>query len=171
MVTEFYIKTNASQILRGMYFIATTITSIYCFMDERQPAKPAHVRHDEKVLPVMEENLRLGVGKVETGKLRAKKTVTEEDLIVSGPVLQDELDIERIPLNQYIEEAPPSVRYEGDTMVIPVIEEEVVVQTRLKLVEEVRITRRQRERTAEEPVTIRREEVVIERDGKPVKNQ
>ena len=114
----------------------------------------------------MEENLRLGVSKIETGKLRAKKKVHDEDLIVSGPVLQDELTIERIPLNQYIDEAPPSVRYEGDTMVIPVIEEEVVVQTRLKLVEEVRITRRQREKMAEEPITIRREEVLIERDGK-----
>ncbi len=136
-------------------------------MDERPPAGESRkVHQEEKTLPVMEENLRLGVSKIETGKLRAKKKVHEEDLIVSGPVLQDELTIERIPLNQYIDEAPPSVRYEGDTMVIPVIEEEVVVQTRLKLVEEVRITRRQREKMAEEPITIRREEVLIERDGK-----
>jgi uncharacterized protein (TIGR02271 family) len=137
-------------------------------MEERSPSGRRKLQSVEKTLPVMEENLKVGVTKVETGKLTAKKKVTEEDLIVSGPVLQDELNIERIPLNQYIDVAPPSVRYEGDTMVIPVIEEEVVVQTRLKLVEEVRITRRQRERMAEEPVTIRREEVVVARDGKPV---
>lgn len=141
-------------------------------MDERMPAgdSPRKVMQEEKTLPVLEENLRLGVGKVETGKLRATKKVHEEDLIVSGPVLQDELSIERIPLNQYIDEAPPSVRYEGETMVIPVIEEEVVVQTRLKLVEEVRITRRQREKMAEETVTVRREEVIVERDGGPTKD-
>jgi uncharacterized protein (TIGR02271 family) len=142
-------------------------------MEKRRPVENSErdVRHEEKTLPVMEENLRLGVGKIEKGKLTAKKKITEEDLIVSGPVLQDELSIERIPLNQYIDEAPPSVRYEGETMVIPVIEEEVVVQTRLRLVEEVRITRRQRERIAEEPVTIRREEVIIQRDGKPVEKK
>ena len=137
-------------------------------MDERSPSGNRTLQSEEKTLPVMEENVRLSVAKVETGKLTAKKKVTEEDLIVSGPVLQDELNIERIPLNHYIDVAPPSVRYEGYTMISPVIEEEVVVQTRLKLVEEVRITRRQREHMAEEPITIRREEVVVVRDGKPV---
>lgn len=119
-----------------------------------------------ETIPVMEENLRLGVERIETGRIRATKKVHEEDLIVSGPALSDEFKIERIPLNQYIDKSPPSVRYEGDTMVIPVIEEEVVVQTRLKLVEEVRITRRQVERMVEKPITIRKEEVVIHRDGK-----
>lgn len=128
-------------------------------------------RQKEKILPVMEENLQVGVEKVQTGKVRATKKVHEENLIVSGPVLHDELNIERIPLNQYIDEAPPSVRYEGDTMVIPVIEEEVVVQTRLKLVEEVRITRRHREETVEKPVTVRREEVIVERDGDQEKDR
>ena len=113
-------------------------------------------------VPVLDENLHVGVSKVETGRVRASKKVHEEDLIVSGPVTNDELSIERIPLNTYVD-APPQVRYEGDTMVIPVVEEEVVVQTRLKLVEEVRITRRQVERTVERPVTLRKEEVVIER--------
>lgn len=113
-------------------------------------------------VPVLDENLHVGIRKVETGRLRASKKVHEEDLIVSGPVTNDELSIERIPLNTYIDTAP-QVRYEGDTMIIPVVEEEVVVQTRLKLVEEVRITRRQVERTVERPVTLRKEEIVVER--------
>lgn len=151
-----------------MYFISRGKRKTQ-HMDEEMSAEDSvrKVRQEHRTLPVLEENLRLGVSKVETGKLRATKKVHEEDLIVSGPVLQDELNIERIPLNKYIDEAPPSVRYEGETMVIPVIEEEVVVQTRLKLVEEVRITRRQREKMSEEPITIRREEVIVERDGRP----
>ena len=113
-------------------------------------------------VPVLEENLHVGVAKVETGRVHASKKVHEEDLIVSGPVTNDELSIERVPMNTYIDFAP-QIRHEGDTMIIPVVEEEVVVQTRLKLVEEVRITRRQVERTVERPVTLRKEEVVIER--------
>jgi len=118
-----------------------------------------------KAIPVMEENLRLGIKQVETGKVRAIKKVHEEDLIVTGPVVNDEIQIERIPLNQYVEVAPPPVRYEGETMIIPVVEEEVVVQTRLKIVEEVRITRKKVETTVEKPITLRREEVVVKRSA------
>ena len=115
-------------------------------------------------IPVIEENLRVGVKSIETGKVRAIKKVHEEDLIVSGPVFNDELQIERVPLNTYVDTPPPSVRYEGDVMIISVVEEEVVVHTRLRLVEEVRITKRQVEKTIEEPVTLRREEVIVERE-------
>jgi uncharacterized protein (TIGR02271 family) len=118
-----------------------------------------------KAIPVMEENLRLGITQVETGKVRAIKKVHEEDLIVTGPVVNDEIQIERIPLNQYVEVAPPPVRYEGETMIIPVVEEEVVVQTRLKIVEEVRITRRKVQSTLEKPITLRKEEVVVKRSA------
>jgi len=113
-------------------------------------------------IPVLNEDLKVGLAKVETGRVRASKKVHEEDLIVSGPLTNDELSIERVPLNTYVEVAP-EVRYEGDTMIIPVLEEEVVVQTRLKLVEEVRITRRQVERNVEHPLTPRKEEIVIDR--------
>jgi uncharacterized protein (TIGR02271 family) len=118
-----------------------------------------------KAIPAMEENLRLGIKQVQTGKVRAIKKVHEEDLIVTGPVVNDEIQIERIPLNQYVEVAPPPVRYEGETMIIPVVEEEVVVQTRLKIVEEVRITRKKVETTVEKPITLRREEVVVKRSA------
>ena len=115
-------------------------------------------------LPVLEEHLQVSVRKEETGKVRAIKKVHEEDLIVSGPVVNESVQIERVPLNQYIDMAP-QVRYEGETTIIPVVREEVVVQTRLVLVEEVRITRRQTEETVEKPVTLRKEEVIIERSG------
>jgi len=113
-------------------------------------------------VPVLEENLKLGIRKEEIGKVRAVKKVHEEDLIVSGPVVNDDVQVERVPLNRYVEKAP-RIRHEGDTMIIPVVREEVVVSTRLVLVEEVRITRRQVKETIEKPITIRKEEVIIER--------
>lgn len=133
--------------------------------DERNNPDAGKNPPGEKRIPVMQEDLHVGVRKVNTGTLRAIKMVHEEDLIVSGPVVSDELQIERVTLNQYIDESPPAIRHEGDTMIIPVVEEEVVVTTRLKLVEEVRITRRAVERTIERPVTLRTEEVVVKRSG------
>lgn len=114
-------------------------------------------------IPVMEESLQLNIRKEETGRLRATKQVHEEPLIVSGPVLDESVKVERVTLNQYIDEAPLPVRHEGDTMIIPVVKEELVVSTRLILVEEIRITRHQVESTVEKPITLRKEEVTISR--------
>jgi hypothetical protein len=63
-------------------------------------------------------------------------------VLVEEPSIQEEVQIERVPGNQLVDE-PVAVRCEGDTMIIPVIEEVVVVETRLQLKEEVRVTKRQ----------------------------
>jgi uncharacterized protein (TIGR02271 family) len=115
-----------------------------------------------KSLPVLEEQLQVGIRIEETGKVRVIKKVHEENIIVSTPVYNEDLHIERVPLNQYVD-APPQIRHEGDTMIIPVMKEEVILQTRLVLVEEVRITKHRTERTVEKPVTLRKEEIVIEK--------
>ena len=124
--------------------------------------RPINDQPDQARVPVVEEKLQVGVRKEEIGRVRAVKKVEEEDLIVSGPVYTDEVEVERVPLNQYVD-AAPQVRHEGSTMIIPVVKEEVVIQTRLVLVEEVRITRKQVEHNMEKPITLRKEEVVIER--------
>ncbi|MEO5727367.1 MAG: DUF2382 domain-containing protein, partial [Byssovorax sp.] len=61
-------------------------------------------------------------------------------------------------------------RIEGDTTVIPLFEEQLVLQKRLLLREEVRVTRRRTERRDAQVVTVRREEVIVERaDGESEK--
>src|SRR5665811_418575 len=52
-----------------------------------------------------------------------------------------EVDMERVAMDQMVEQVPEA-RYEGDVLIVPVIEEVIVVEKRLKLVEEVRITTR-----------------------------
>lgn len=119
---------------------------------------------DEKNVPVIEEHVQVDIRKEETGIVRALKKVHAEDFIVSAEASEKDVHIERVPLNKYVNE-PPGIRHEGDTMIIPVVKEEVIVQTRLVLVEEVRITHKEVIRTVEKPVTLRREEIVIERSG------
>ena len=115
-------------------------------------------------VPVLEEVAHIEIKKIETGKVRAIKHVHEENVLLSSTVSDEELIVERIPVNEYVDVAPQA-RHEGDTMIIPVVKEEVIVQTRLMLVEEVRITRRREERTVQTPVTLRTEEVIIERSS------
>src|SRR4028118_116704 len=78
---------------------------------------------DSTVIPVIEEQLQVGKKVVETGSVRINKIVREEEVNVETPVVVEKLDIERIPINQYVESAPPAVRYEGDVMIVPILEE------------------------------------------------
>ena len=55
------------------------------------------------------------------------------------------------------------MRSEEDTLVIPLLEEVLVVEKRLLLKEEVRITKRRMETHRPQRVTLRREEAVVER--------
>ena len=56
-----------------------------------------------------------------------------------------------------------AVRHDGDTMIVPVYEEVLVVRKRLMLKEELHITRRKREVSRPQTVSVRREEVEVER--------
>jgi uncharacterized protein (TIGR02271 family) len=93
------------------------------------------------VLPVIEAALEVHTSPVETGRVRIRKMVHAREEIVDSPLLRDEMVIERVSINRVIE-APISARSEEDTVVIPLLEEVLVVEKRLLLKEEVRITTR-----------------------------
>lgn len=136
-----------------------------------QELNAAHTpRHAENVLtvPVIEETLHIEKRQVETGRTRIVKTIREREEILDAPLMREEVMVERVPINQVWEGAPPSVRYEGETLVLPLLEEVLVIEKRLMLKEEVHIRRRQT--TAQEPqrVTLRSEEVTVERVEPPV---
>jgi len=56
-----------------------------------------------------------------------------------------------------------ATRYEGDTMIVPLYEEVVAVEQRLRITEELHITRRQVPFREPQRVTLRSEEVELER--------
>jgi uncharacterized protein (TIGR02271 family) len=114
------------------------------------------------VAPVIEETLDVHTTSVETGRVRLRKVVHEREETVDPPLLHEEVVVERVPINRIIE-GPVSVRSEGDTLIIPLVEEVLVVEKRLLLKEEVRITKRRVETHAPQRVTLRREEAVVER--------
>ena len=74
------------------------------------------------VLPVIEEQLDVQTRPVETGRVRLRKIVEEREELVDPPLLRDEVLVERVPINRVVE-GPVSVRTEGDTVVIPLLEE------------------------------------------------
>jgi uncharacterized protein (TIGR02271 family) len=119
-------------------------------------------REPPLVLPVLAEALDVRTRPVETGRVRIHKTVQAREVLVDEPLLREEVIIERVPVNRVVE-GPIPVRYEGDTMIVSVLEEVLVVEMRLLLTEELRITRQRTETHQPVPVTLRREDITIER--------
>jgi len=114
-----------------------------------------------RVLPVIVEELDVQKRSRETGRVRITKRVHRE-VLIDEPVLRDEVVIEHVPINRFVE-GPVSMRSEGDTLIIPLLEEVLVVEKRLLLKEELHLTKRRVETHQSQRVTLRREEAVIER--------
>jgi uncharacterized protein (TIGR02271 family) len=114
------------------------------------------------VIPVIEEEAFLDKRVVETGRVRISKRVSEREELIDEPLFREEVTVERVPINQYVDQ-PPQVRHEGDVMIIPVIQEQLVMQKRLVLVEELRVRKQVVETHQPQSVTLRREEIDVRR--------
>ena len=108
------------------------------------------------VVPVVREEAILERELKETAVVHIEKRVEEREEVVNATATINEADIERIQINEFVEQAP-GIRYEGDTMVIPLMEEVLVVEKRLLLREEIRITQISREEPRQEKVVLRSE--------------
>ena len=120
-------------------------------------------RQASVIIPVIEEQVIIDKKIIDKAKIIVSKSVSENEESVTVPVEHDEVRVERIPINKYIQEMPQALRYEGDTMVIPVLQEVVVTEKRLLLVEEVRITKMKVQTEETKHVTLRKEDVNVTR--------
>lgn len=119
---------------------------------------------EETVIPVVAEEVEVGKRTVERGRVRVRKGVETREEEVAIPLVREEVEVERVPINRPVD-APPQPRREGDVWIVPVLEEVLVVEKRLMLKEELRITRRRVEGTARERVTLRTETATVVRVG------
>ncbi|MBA2350793.1 MAG: YsnF/AvaK domain-containing protein [Burkholderiales bacterium] len=119
---------------------------------------------NQTVIPVVREELVVSKRVVETGQgIRVTKTVSEREEIVDELLARDDVVFERVSLNQVVAATEiPDVRYEGETMIVPILEEILVVEKRTILKEELRISRRHYEVREPQRVVLRSEEVSIE---------
>ncbi|HEX7634291.1 MAG TPA: YsnF/AvaK domain-containing protein [Noviherbaspirillum sp.] len=113
--------------------------------------------------PVMKEEMQVSKRVVDTGRgVRIRKTVSEREQTWDEALFREELEVEHVPIDQVVAQAP-SMRYEGDTLVLPVLEEVLVVQKQLRLKEEVRVTRRRHQVRQPQSILLRSEQITAER--------
>jgi uncharacterized protein (TIGR02271 family) len=116
----------------------------------------------ETVVPVVQEELDVSKRVVESGRIRVNKKVETTESIVDEPLLHQGFDIQKTAVNRIIEDVPEP-HYEGNTLVLPILEEVLVVEKRLILREEVRITPKREEVRDPQTHSLRREHVEVER--------
>ena len=114
-------------------------------------------------IPLVEERVAVSRKEVETGRLRVRISVDEREEKVAADLVRDEVEIRRVPKNEALSELP-GVRTDGDTTIIPVIEEQLVVEKRLVLVEEIHVVRKTETERRDVPVRLRSEQADIERE-------
>jgi uncharacterized protein (TIGR02271 family) len=118
------------------------------------------------VIPVVEERIQVEGRKFETATVKIHKRVEEQTEMVDPPLQSQEVEIDRVAVNRIVDEAIP-VRFEGDTTIIPLLEEVLVVEKRLLLREEVHIRKVHKEVHTPQEVLLRKETVEIERVPQP----
>lgn len=119
---------------------------------------------DELRVPLVEETVSIQRREVETDRVRVRTVVDAEDVLVEEQLRVGQLDVARVRVEREVAEAPEPYR-EGDTLVIPIVEERLVIEKRLFVVEELRVTGTSREEAVQIPVSLRRTRAVVEREG------
>jgi stress response protein YsnF len=75
--------------------------------------------------------------------------------------MKERVNVDRIEINRFVD-GPVPVRYEGDVMIVPVLEEVLVIEKRLMLKEELRVSKYAHEVHEPQEVTVRVEEARVE---------
>ena len=114
-----------------------------------------------ETIPLLAETVRIDTRDVETGRVVVHTTVTERDEEVEAMLTRRDLDVTRVKIDQVVT-TPPVTRQEGDVLIIPVLEERLVVEKRLVLVEEIHIRTATSQRTERHTVRLRREQADIQ---------
>jgi stress response protein YsnF len=113
-------------------------------------------------VPLHTEEVAVSRLRVAGETVRVSTVVREQEQLVDEELTHERVEVERVPIGRPVDVAPP-VREDGDTTIISVMEEIVVIERRLILKEEVRIRRVRVTEHHRETVTVREQDAVITR--------
>ncbi len=116
----------------------------------------------EQSLALYAEKLEVSRRRVETTLVRATRVTRSREQLVEEELSHERVEVERVPIGRTVDSVPP-VRQEGDTTILSVVEEVVVVERRLVLKEEVHVRRIKTTEHHRETVTLREQEATVTR--------
>jgi len=162
----------------GRYRLVSSIQGVLAAFGSTVPANAAHATsqvasshgagnietEQELVIPIVEEQVVVETRPVEMGRVQIQKSVQERVEVVDQPLFEEEVDIERVPVNRPISKAVTPY-YDQDTLIIPLVEEVLVVQKQLVLREEIHIKKVRKELYEPQEVRLRTEVVNVVRSS------
>jgi stress response protein YsnF len=113
-------------------------------------------------LVLLEERVSVVRRRLEGDTVRVSTVTDSTEEHVAEEIVHQRIEIAHVAIGRPIDRVP-SVREEGEVTIIPVVEEILVVEKRLFLKEEVPIRRVRVPDVHCETVTLRRQDVVVER--------
>lgn len=96
-------------------------------------------RPDELFVPLVHERAVVSKREVVTGQVHVSTRVETHRSLIQEALRHEDVVVERIPIGRNVDVAP-AIRREGDCFVYPIVEERLVVEKRLFLKEELRIS-------------------------------
>jgi uncharacterized protein (TIGR02271 family) len=139
-----------------------------CGLASRDSDKPAmHSDTDdqtpETIIPLAAEEIAVSKQAVETGRVQIARVTHEREQLIDEMLAHETAEISRVRVGQQVE-ALPAIREEDGVIIIPIVEEVLIVERRLFLKEEVRIRRVRTMERHQESVTLRYQEAVVTRE-------
>ena len=113
-------------------------------------------------LPLVEEALSVDKVAVVSDRVRVVTSVETRDVVAEETLERGVLRVERVATERAVDAAPPP-REEGDTLIVSLVEERLVVEKRLFVVEEIHVTRERESEHVSVPVTLRATRASVER--------
>jgi uncharacterized protein (TIGR02271 family) len=141
----------------GRFFIPLSLAKLAG--DAGAPTTTAEEPH---VIALAEEQVTVGKRRVARASVRVKKRVNETRELVDFPLLKERVEVRHVPVGRWVD-GPASVRQDGDTLILPVMEEVLVIEKRLRLVEEVHVIKHRQTVQHRESIARKRETADVER--------
>ena len=136
-----------------------------------QPATTAPTREagtpvragQEEVIPVVEEQIRVGKREVGRGSVRVRSYIVERPVHEQVQLREETVRVERHPVDRPVSTVPEDA-FQERTIEVTAVGEEAVIAKEARIVEEVAIRKDEVERTETVEDTVRRTEVKVEDD-------
>ena len=116
----------------------------------------------ETHFPLYAEDLTVSKRQIPGDVVQVGTITRENECFVDETLNHERVQIDRIPIGRQVDAVPP-VRQEGNTTILSVVEESIVIERRLILKEEVHIRRLHGSERHQEAVILRKQEAAVTR--------
>ena len=122
---------------------------------------PMSVPDNERTIPLYEEQLDVAKAEAVTDRLQVTTHIDERAVMIEDSIERGHLTVERVSVDRAVARAPEP-RQDGDTLVVSVVEERLVIEKHLFVIEELRIIRTSTTEQVAIPATVRTMRAAVE---------